>query len=187
MTIWNFVGIWFGLAAYAVAWIRGGRVERFGAGFMIAFCMVSFITYKWAIGGLHIGVFIEYCLRFLVFGWLCLQADRWWPFVVTGALGLSVLVHAMAWLDPALSETEAFSAQVGLGYLIDLTILLSVFERRLAGEEPAGRAAWAAAEAATTARRKRKDETHPTAASAPVPGRGAAVIPGRKSTRAVSV
>jgi hypothetical protein len=187
LTIWNFVGIWFGLAAYAVAWIWGGRAERFGAGFMIALCMLSFITHKWTIGGLHPGVFIENCFRFLVFGWLCLRSDRWWPFVMTVAVALCVLVHAMAWLDPALSETEAFSAQVGLGYLIDLTLLLSVFERRLAEEAPGGRAAWAAADTATKARRERKEAVRLTqlprrsrdAARRPFPGRNSALAVSR--------
>jgi hypothetical protein len=168
--------MWLGLAAYAVAWVWGGRSERFAAGFMIAFCLSSFITYKWEIGGLHVAMFIENCFRFLVLGWLCLRSDRWWPFVMTVAIALSLLVHAIAWVDPSLSEMEAFSAQIGLGYLIDLALLFGVVERRLAGEAPAGRAGWAAAEAATTARRKRRDEARLADSASLVTGSRKAVL-----------
>lgn len=157
MTIWNFVGLWLGYVAYAVAWIWGGRAERFAAGVLLAYCMLSFITHRWEIGGFHLANFVENCVRLLVFVRLCFRADRWWPFVITAAIGLIVLVDVVALLDPDVPEVAAISAQVGLGYLVDLTLLFSVFERRLAGEAPAGRAAWAAADVATAARRKRKE------------------------------
>lgn len=161
MTIWNFVGLWFGLGAYVVAWTWGGRAERFAAGLMIAGCLLSYLTYKWEVGGLHVAIFLESCIDLLAFGWLCFRSNRWWPFVVAVATALGLLVHAIAWIDPNFSEMEAFSAQVGLGFLIDLILLLSPLERRLAGEAPAGPAAWAAADVATAARRKRKEEVRP--------------------------
>lgn len=177
MSIWNFVGLWFGLAAYAVAWTWGGRPERFAAGISILYCLFSFLTYKWEVGGLHLAGFVETCVRFMIFGWLCLRSDRWWPFVTTAAIALEVLVYVPVLLDPRLSEMSAFSAQVGLGYLLDLNLMLGVFERQLAGEAPAGRAAWAAADIATAARRKRKDEARRTDASPAVPAAGQTVIP----------
>lgn len=158
LTIWIYAGLWLGLVAYAVAWIWGGRPERFAAGVMILNCLLSFLTYKWVVGGLHLASFAENCVRLLIFLWLLHRSDRWWPFIVVGAMLLSVLVYVLALLDPAFSETQAFSAQVGLGYLIDLILMLSVFERRLAGERPAGSSRWAAANIATSARRRRKPE-----------------------------
>jgi len=183
LTIWNFVGLWFGLAAYAVAWTWGGRPERFAAGISISYCLLSYLTYRWEIGGLHPAGFVEDCVRLLVFGWLCLRSARWWPFVATAGILLKVVVYVPVLLDPRLSEISAFSAQVGLGYLVDLSLMLSAFERRLAGESPARRAAWAAADMATTARRKRKEGARAADASRTAPGSGGAVLP-RKEFRA---
>ena len=50
-------------------------------------------------------------------------------------------------------EDAVATAGVGLGYLIDLALLLGVLESRLAGEPPAARAAWAHAKRVTAARR----------------------------------
>jgi hypothetical protein len=186
LTIWNFVGIWLGLVAYAVAWVWGGRAERFAAGVLLACCLLSFITYKWEIGGFHPASFAENCARLLIFGWLCLRSDRWWTFVITAALALILLVDVLALLDPDFSVMEAMSAQVGLGYVIDLTLLFSVFERWLADEAPAGRAAWAAADTATAARRRQKDEARLTERPRR-PGEAAQrSFPGRNSALAVS-
>ena len=174
LTIWNFVGIWFGMGAYAVAWTWGGRPERFAAGVLLFYCLLSSMTHTWEVGGFHVASFLENCIRLLIFGWLCLRSDRWWPFVLTGAIALGVLVDVLALLDPALSEIEAMSAQVGLGYLIDLTLLLSPLERRLAGDAPAGPAAWASAHVAT-ARRKRVNE--PAIPGAEFGARGFRLLP----------
>lgn len=153
MTSWQVLGIAFGLGCYVVAWTWGGRPERFGAGVLILNSLVSGYTYQWQVGGVHLNAIIESCLCLLAFAWLCFRSNRWWPIIMTGAMGLMLLTHIVRVLDPALSQYAAASARVGLWHMADLTLLLGVWERRLAGEPAASRAAWAAAAPATVARR----------------------------------
>lgn len=156
MTSWQVYGMAFGLGAYAVAWIRGGRPERFGASVLILNSLISVLTYRWQVGGFHLSAILESCVCLVAFAWLCFRSDRWWPIVMTGAMGLMLLTHIVRHVDPAVSQYAAASARVGLWHMADLTLLLGVWERRLAGEPPASRAAWAAAARATAARRARR-------------------------------
>lgn len=161
-TSWQVVGMALGLVAYAVAWVWGGRPERFAAGVLIVVCMVSMIVFRWQIGGFHLPALLLDIGRLLVFGWFCLRTDRWWPFVVTASIGLMVFVQSARLVDPSISQYAAASAGVGLGYLIDLALLLGVWERRLAGELAAGPAAWAAADREpATARGRRSKAPRP--------------------------
>ena len=153
MTPWQVGGLLFGFVAYAVAWAWGGRPERLGAGVLLFACLLSSLSYRWEIGGLYLAAMAQDSVRLLIFGWLCFRSDRWWPLVTTAALGLMVLMYVIRLLDPAFSHFAMASGHVGLGYLIDLALLLGVWERRLAGEPPAGPAAWAAADRATAVRR----------------------------------
>ena len=145
MTPWQMAGIAFGLAVYVLAWFRGGRPERLGAGVFVVTFVVSAIIFDWEIGGFFWAALVLDCARLVIFGWLCFRYDRWWLLVVTAAVGLTVLAHALRLLDPGFSQVALASSAVGLGYVIDLALLLGVWERRLAGEPPAGPAAWAAA------------------------------------------
>ena len=160
MTAWQFSGLAFGLVAYAAAWLRGGRPERFGAAVLLIVCMISSIIFTWRIGGFHLPALLLDVGRLLVFGWLCLWSDRWWPFVATASIGLMVVVQGARLVDPSISQYAVASADVGLGFLLDLALLLGPWERRLAGEPPAGPAAWAKAERASAARRPGRSTAH---------------------------
>ncbi|WP_332678680.1 hypothetical protein [Brevundimonas sp.] len=146
------------MAAYVVAWLWGGRTERFVAATMLLHFAISVtsIAYEWPEAGLHLPRQIADYVRLLIFGWLCFRSNRWWPFLMAVGLGLSALVDVVVVFDPGISPNGAVSAKIGLAYLFDLTLLLSVCERWLAGEPPAGRAAWARADIATAARRNRR-------------------------------
>lgn len=153
MTVWQLVGFVFGLPVYALAWVLGGRAERIGAAVLLIVCMLDTIIFRWQIAGLHLPMLAADTVRLIIFGWLCLSSDRWWPLMATAAMGLMVLVQAARVLDPTITQYAVASAGVGLGYLIDLALLLGVLERRLAGEPPAARAAWTQAKRVTAARR----------------------------------
>ena len=145
MTSWQILGIAFGLGCYVVAWTWGGRPERFGAAVLILNSLVSIHTYQWQVGGVHLSAIVESCICLVAFVWLCVRSNRWWPIVMSGVMGLMLLTHIVRVLDPALSQYSAASARVGLWHMADLTLLLGVWERRLAGEPAASRAEWAAA------------------------------------------
>lgn len=151
-------GFWLGAVTYPVAWFWGGRLERFGAALMIIYSVILIMNFilTWEIGGVYLTGRIANCVRLLIFGWVCFRSNRWWPFLMTAAMGLMVVVDVVGLLDPAVSPRDAASARIGLGYLVDLALLLGVGERMLAGEAPASRAAWARADIATAARRNRK-------------------------------
>jgi len=153
MTAWQFSVFAFGLIAYAVAWVWGGRPERFAAGVLIVVCMVSMIVFRWQIGGFHLPALLLDMSRLLVFGWLCLRSDRWWLFVVTASIALMVFLQGARLVDPSISQYAVASADVGLGFLLDLALLLGAWESRLAGEPPVAPLAWAKANRLTATRR----------------------------------
>ena len=151
MTLWQSGGLIFGFAVYAIAWLRGGHPERFGAGVLLFVNLMAEPANAWVIGGGHPGFIALDGGLFLVFGWLALRGDRWWILVAAAGAGLAFLALVLQLLDPDLSLYAMVSAQIGLNYVIDLALLLGVWERWLAGEPPAARAAWAAAAARQSA------------------------------------
>lgn len=153
MTVWQLAGTWFALMVYAVAWFQGGRPERFGAAVLILDGLVSLVLVRWDASGLYPNALVKESIWLVLIGGLAFRSDRWWPIVMTAALCLIVLTYGLRLMDPSLSLYAAMSAHVGLDYLIDLTLLLGVMERWLAGEAAAGPAAWAKAHQITAARR----------------------------------
>lgn len=153
MTVWQIAGFIFGLPVYVLAWLLGGRAERVGAAVLLIACMAGAVIVRWQIAGLHLPMLAMDTVRLIIFAWLCLRFDRWWPLMATAAMALMVFVQGARVLDPTITQYAVASAGVGLGYLIDLALLLGLFERWLAGERSASRAAWAQAERVTAARR----------------------------------
>lgn len=156
MTIWGVVGIWLGVAAYAVAWLQGGRPERFAAAVMLCVVATMSFAHGWESDKHFLVRMILDCVRLLVFGRLFLRSNRWWPSVMTAVMGLMIVADVVRLLSPDISYAGVVSAKVGLGYLVSLTLLFGVYERWLAGEAPASRAAWTRAHIATRARRNRR-------------------------------
>lgn len=75
----------------------------------------------------------------VIFGWMALRGDRWWPIAVTASLALSVLVRAIGMMSSNLSEYATLSAVLGFWILIYVIVLAGVGERWLAGETPVSR------------------------------------------------
>ena len=172
MTSWQVAGYIFALAVYAIAWTRGGRVERFAAGVLLMDFLATSITFHWNVDGVHLACLAQDNVRLLIFGWLCFRSNRWWPFVLTTAQALMIFMHGARLLDPAVSHMALASSHVGFLYLADVSLLLGVCERWLAGEPPAGPAAWAKAARATAARRDRRHRGLQMDAKRGVRGRG---------------
>lgn len=129
--------------AYSLAWLKGGHTERMGVAAQLCGYVLSSVTFRWRIGDFYWATAAAELTLMLIFGWLAFRSDRWWPFVVTAALALIVLVHGLTILAPALSSYAAMSAQVGLWIVIDTALLLGVLERWLAGEKAvSGAAVW---------------------------------------------
>lgn len=145
MTVWQSAGLWFGLVVYAVAWLRGGHPERLGAGLLLLTNLSAELANAWEVGAYRPGFMIMDAASLLIFGGLWFRSNRWWPAVAASGYGLIVLVQAIRVMDPTFSHYAMVSAKVGLWYVVDLALLFGVWERWLAGEAPAARAAWAKA------------------------------------------
>lgn len=124
------------MTAYGAAWLRGGHPERFAAGVMLAMLVISSMTFRWTVGGFHLASMLEEIALVLIFGWLSVRSTRWWPLMTTAGLVLVLLVNGAPLIEPSLSSRDIASAQIGLWFLVDLTLLAGVFERWLAGERP---------------------------------------------------
>lgn len=173
MTLWQSGGLAFGFVVYAVAWLWGGRPERFGVAILLLSGLLASRANAWPVGGLYPGFAIADVASFLIFGWWCLRSERWWPMVAASGLGLTVLGLILRLVEPTLSHDAMVSAHIGLGYVFHLALLFGVWESWLAGERPAGLAAWAKAARLTAARRDRRagppDPTRRSAVSAMTP------------------
>jgi len=122
-------------AAVVVAWLWGGRPERFGAtAMLLAWAVFRNAHVMWLVGDVYIDSTVEDTLMLLAFGWLAVRSNRWWPLVATAASALTVLVHILS-MATDISWDAAVSARVGLGLLTCATLLAGVAERWLAGEK----------------------------------------------------
>jgi len=119
-------------AVLALAWLRGGHPERLAVAVMFCDHAVTRLTTR--LPGGHELSMVSECLVAAFFVWLALRSNRWWTLVAAAALMLCVLVFALEWADPAVSRNAAISARIGLWWVICLSLLAGVWERRLAGE-----------------------------------------------------
>ena len=119
-----------------IAWRWGGHIERFAVAVQLLSWMV-FGSFRWMIGDVYIDSMIEDALSLLIFGWLVFRSNRWWPFVATAALTLTVLVHILTIMTD-ISWGAAVSARVGQSIILHLALLAGAAERWLAGERAVG-------------------------------------------------
>ena len=162
MTPWQSGGLALGFVVYAMAWLRGGRPERLGAGVLLFGALLAGPANAWEIGGVYPAWVVLDGAILLLFVWLCFRAERWWPMVAASAYGMIVLSQGIRLMDPTFSHYAMVSAHIGLGYVVDLALLVGVRERWLAGEPAAGPAAWAKAARLTAARRRKGGEACPS-------------------------
>ena len=162
MTPWQSGGLAFGFVVYAIAWLRGGQPERLGAGVLLFGGLLAGPANAWEIGGVYPAWVALDGAILLLFVWLCFRAERWWPMVAASAYGMIVLSQGIRLMDPTFSHYAMVSAHIGLGYVVDLALLVGVWERWLAGEPAAGPAAWAKAARLTAARRRKRGEACPS-------------------------
>ena len=162
MTPWQSGGLAFGFVVYAIAWLRGGRPERLGAGVLLFGGLLAGPANAWEIGGVYPAWVALDGAILLLFVWLCFRAERWWPMVAASGYGMIVLSQGIRLMDPTFSHYAMVSAHIGLGYVVDLALLVGVWERWLAGEPAAGPAAWAKAARLTAARRRKGGEACPS-------------------------
>ena len=162
MTPWQSGGLAFGFVVYAIAWLRGGQPERLGAGVLLFGGLLAGPANAWEIGGVYPAWVALDGAILLLFVWLCFRAERWWPMVAASAYGMIVLSQGIRLMDPTFSHYAMVSAHIGLGYVVDVALLVGVWERWLAGEPAAGPAAWAKAARLTAARRRKRGEACPS-------------------------
>jgi len=123
-----------------VAWFRGGHPERFAAGLLVVGYVMSMLSQPFRIADVVVGDAAADLVLTLIFGWMALNGDRWWPFAMTACLFLTLLVHLCVAVVPGLDHRADISARIGLGILAVSCLFLGVAERWLAGERPASEA-----------------------------------------------
>lgn len=116
--------------------MKGGHPERLGAAAMLVVFAVSFITHDWRVGSFYAGDAALDLLLTFFFVWMALTRDRWWPLIMSGVMGLTLVVYVADLTAPGLDAWAVMSARIGLGLLTMLTLLGGVAERWLAGERP---------------------------------------------------
>lgn len=118
----------------SVGWLRGGHPERFGAAILLLDYLVSRLGEQLQIREIFLVSVTQDFVFMLIFGWLALRVDRWWPIVVTASLALCILVRVIGMANPDLSTFAMYSAILGFWLVLYTAMLAGVWERRLAGE-----------------------------------------------------
>lgn len=137
MTWFSYLFLTFSMAVFLLAWLKGGRPERFGAllistGYVVAAVAPPVLVY----GDLLLFDAVADVAMLVIFLWMSLKGDRWWPFLAAAAMFLTDVVHAAMILIPELDTRADISARLGLTLLTVLALLAGVGERWLAGERP---------------------------------------------------
>lgn len=141
MTPFQLAALFLTVTTIAVAWARGGHPERMGAAAILIWVTISVATPDWlhsiVLGDVSI---FEAALELgllVVFLGMAMKGRRWWPFAASAVMTLSVMVYLAQFLVADLDRRAEISAHVGLTIALNLTLLVGVFERWLAGEPPA--------------------------------------------------
>lgn len=124
-----------------VAWFKGGHPERLAAGLLVIGYVLSMLSAPFRIAGVVAGDAAADLVLTVIFGWMALNGNRWWPLVMTAILFLTLLVHLSVAVAPELDHRADISARIGLGVLTVSCLFFGVVERWLAGERPASEAA----------------------------------------------
>jgi len=137
MTWLSYLTLVFSAGVFALAWLKGGHTERFGALLLLtAFLVAAFAPPLVVAGDLMLFDAIADGTLLVIFLWMSLKGDRWWPFLAAASLFLTGLIHAAMILIPELDTRADLSARLGLTLLTVLALLAGVWERWLAGERP---------------------------------------------------
>lgn len=119
----------------ALCWLKGGHSER-----LVATWVMIVLIAGDRIGRILDGdIWVDTSLALLLGGVLirlCLTRHRWWLLAAGGAALLSVIFHLYALIVSGLDRMLYLSAQIGIEYLLLLTIVSGVVEHGLAGERP---------------------------------------------------
>lgn len=139
MTPFQVVYLYFSLMVLALAWIKGGHAERFGVMVIILAYVAALVATPWRIDDFRVGEAATDVVVTLIFAWMALSRERWWPFAATASMVLALMVHLAMVLVPHLDERADVSARAGLGFLLILSLMAGVAERWLSGEAPVSR------------------------------------------------
>jgi len=139
MTPFQAFYLYFSLAVFAIAWLKGGHPERRGVALLVTAFGLSYLSSPLMIGDLRAGEAVIDLVLTLALAWMTFRGDRWWPFAATAFMVLSMLVHLSMLLVPELDQRADLSARFGLGVLVIAALLAGVGERWLSGEQPVSR------------------------------------------------
>jgi hypothetical protein len=139
MTPFQAFYLYFSLAVFALAWLKGGHAERRGVALLVVAFILSYLASPLRVGDLRVGEAVIDMALTLAFAWMAFRGDRWWPFAATAFMVLSMLVHLSMLLVPELDQRADLSARFGLGVLVIAALLAGVGERWLSGEQAVSR------------------------------------------------
>lgn len=143
MTPFQAFYLYFSLVVFALAWLKGGHTERLGVAVIVIAYLVSYVASPFQVDDLRAGEAAADIVLTLVFLWMALRRERWWPIAATAFMVLSLLVHVSMILVPELDPRADVSARYGLGMLTVIALLAGVGERWLSGEQPvSGSLSW---------------------------------------------
>ncbi len=122
---------------FAVAWMRGGHVERRVVWMMLLAYVASVFSVAWEFDRFRPADVVIDVAFLVALTHLALTRDRWWLIPAAAAQVLTVLSHAHLLLDPDVTLRANIAVRWAFGVLLLYCLLGGVVERWLAGEAPA--------------------------------------------------
>ncbi len=122
---------------FALAWTRGGHVERRVVGIMLLAYVASLLLLPWATDRYRPGDILVDTLFLIALGHLALTRDRWWLIIAVAAQVLTMVSHAHLLLNPEVSLRDNVAVRWAFGVVMLYSLLGGVAERWLAGERAA--------------------------------------------------
>ncbi len=121
---------------FALAWTRGGHVERRVVGIMLLAYVASLLLLPWATDRYRPGDILVDTLFLIALGHLALTRDRWWLIIAVAAQVLTMVSHAHLLLTPEVSLRD--NVAVRWAFVVVMLSLVSSLKRRPTSWQRAG-------------------------------------------------
>jgi hypothetical protein len=106
----------------ALAFIRGGRSERWAASALAAGWLTTLVVYRYRIGGTEWGVLAVDIALLAALLWIALRSPRYWPLFAAGFHLLAVVTHLARTVDIHVNHWAYITAEIIWGYLLAFAI-----------------------------------------------------------------
>ena len=110
------------VAVCLIAVLRGGSYERLAAGGMLAAWAFTLLFYRTNFREPEWGILAVDVAALVLFTWIALRSDRFWPIFAAGFHLLAIVTHLARTVDQTVGHWAYGTAEILWGYLLAFAI-----------------------------------------------------------------